>query len=64
MAMILWAMNIEHAKSPDGKYIPIDVDGCVDAGLVVQPIPFQPKVTPRFPEAVDIVDQGRELLDL
>ncbi|KAF8884012.1 cytochrome P450 [Infundibulicybe gibba] len=52
------------ARNADGKYVPIDVDGCVDAGLVVRPMPFQPKVTPRFPEAVDIVDQERELLGL
>ena len=35
MATILWALRIERAKGANGKDIPMDVDGCVDAGLVV-----------------------------
>jgi len=33
--MVLWAMNIEPAMDVQGKPIPIDVDGCVEDGLVV-----------------------------
>jgi len=33
--MVLWAMNIEPATDAQGKPIPIDVDGCVEDGLVV-----------------------------
>ncbi|KAI9567149.1 cytochrome P450 [Boletus coccyginus] len=60
IAMVLWAMNIEPATDAQGKPIPIDVDGCVEDGLVVRPIPFQVKITPRFPEAAMMLELERE----
>jgi cytochrome P450 len=60
IAVVLWAMNIEPAEDAQGKPLPIDVDGCVEDGLVVRPIPFKVKVTPRFPEAVTMLELERE----
>jgi len=34
-AMMLWACNIKHARDENGEIIPIDVDGCVEDGVVV-----------------------------
>ena len=34
-AMMLWACTIEPGKDENGKVIPIDVDGCIEDGLVV-----------------------------
>jgi len=33
--MMLWACTIEPGKDKNGKVIPIDVDGCIEDGLVV-----------------------------
>ncbi|KAI0066946.1 cytochrome P450 [Artomyces pyxidatus] len=55
IAVMLWACNFEHAKDAQGKSIPIDVDGWVEDGLVVRPVPFACSVTPRFPEASAIL---------
>ena len=80
IATILWAMNIERETDEKGNVVPLDVDGCVDHGLVVYvsdlilnlwrassvlhffrgPMPFQCKVTPRFPDAVSILELERE----
>ena len=35
IAMMLWACTIEPAKDENGHSIPIDVDGCIEDGLVV-----------------------------
>jgi hypothetical protein len=35
LAVTLWACNIEPAKHTHENVIPIDVDGCVEGGLVV-----------------------------
>ena len=35
IAMMLWACTIEPAKDENGHVIPIDVDGCIEDGLVV-----------------------------
>ena len=34
-AMMLWACRIEPGKDERGNVIPIDVDGCIEDGLVV-----------------------------
>ncbi|KAK0205295.1 cytochrome P450 [Desarmillaria ectypa] len=62
IAMVLWAMDIEPATDEKGTPLPLDVDGCIEDGVVVRPMPFKVKVTPRFPEASAIVEQERELL--
>ncbi|VDB91013.1 unnamed protein product [Peniophora sp. CBMAI 1063] len=52
IAITLWACNIARAKEPEtGNPIPIDVDGWIEDGLVVRPVPFKCSITPRFPEA-------------
>ena len=35
ITMMLWAMNIERAKDENGSLLPLDIDGCVEDGLVV-----------------------------
>jgi cytochrome P450 len=35
LTLMLWAMNIEGERGPNGAYVAIDVDGCIDDGLVV-----------------------------
>jgi len=35
LALILWSMNVEAERGSDGKYVALDIDGCVDDGLVV-----------------------------
>ncbi|THH19397.1 hypothetical protein EW146_g1752 [Bondarzewia mesenterica] len=62
IAMMLWAMNIECATDEKGNSLPLDIDGCIEDGLVVRPIPFKCKITPRFPEVISILEQERELL--
>lgn len=81
--MMLWAMNIERATDEKGEPLPMDVDGCIEDGLVVyvfdfpprvptpklndgcyrRPLPFQCKISPRFPEAPEIIAQERETLN-
>ncbi|KAI0051317.1 cytochrome P450 [Auriscalpium vulgare] len=62
IAVLLWATNIEHAKDAQGRKIEIDVDGWVEDGLVVRPVPFPCSVTPRFPEAPAILAEEKDLL--
>jgi len=35
LTLMLWSMNMERVRGPDGEYVPLDVDGCIDDGLVV-----------------------------
>ncbi|KAH9035787.1 cytochrome P450 [Lactarius pseudohatsudake] len=60
MAMTLWACNIEPGKDEHGNVIPIDVDGSVENGLIVHPVPFKADIRPRFPEAVGLLSGERE----
>ncbi|KAH8990404.1 cytochrome P450 [Lactarius hatsudake] len=60
VAMTLWACNIERGKDERGNVIPIDVDGSVEEGLIVRPVPFKANITPRFPEAVGLLAGERE----
>ncbi|KAH9058060.1 cytochrome P450 [Lactarius vividus] len=60
MAMTLWACHIEPGKDEHGNVIPIDVDGSVEDGLIVRPVPFKADIRPRFPEAVGLLASERE----
>ncbi|KAI9435069.1 cytochrome P450 [Lactarius indigo] len=62
MAVALWACNIEAGKDEHGNVIPIDVDGSVEDGLTVRPVPFKTDIRPRFPEAVELLAGERESL--
>ena len=79
IAMMLWAANIEPATDASGKPAPLDLEGCIDDGLVMsitpitdnyvsdfsdtsRPVPFECKITPRFPEALSILEQEQEIL--
>ena len=35
IAILLWAMKIERKKDASGRFLPLDVDGWVDVGLIV-----------------------------
>ncbi|KAI0265680.1 cytochrome P450 [Gloeopeniophorella convolvens] len=59
-AMILWAVKIERARDENGKELPLDLDSFIDLGLVVQPVPHECRITPRFPEVPSILAEERE----
>ncbi|KAI0270341.1 cytochrome P450 [Russula aff. rugulosa BPL654] len=61
IAILLWAMKIERKKDASGRFLPLDVDGWVDVGLIIRPVPFDVKFTPRFPDAPAMLGQEREL---
>jgi len=60
IAMTLWACNVSPEKDERGNVVPIDVDGWVEEGLAVRPVPFKADITPRFPEAVALLAGERE----
>ncbi|KAI0002868.1 cytochrome P450 [Russula compacta] len=64
IAVMLWATKIERKKDASGMMLPLDVDGYVDCGIVVRPVPFECEITPRFPEALSLLSQERELREL
>jgi len=64
IAIILWASKIEPKKDALGNMLPLDVDGFVDEGLAIHPIPFECEITPRFPDAPALLAQERELRGL
>ncbi|KAI0284840.1 cytochrome P450 [Russula brevipes] len=64
IAIVLWAMKIERKKDRSGQLIPLDVDGFVDQGIVVRPVPFECEIIPRFPEAPTLLVQEREMRGL
>ncbi|KAI0066959.1 cytochrome P450 [Artomyces pyxidatus] len=61
MAVMLWACTLEPAKDEGGEVVSIDVDGRIDVGLNVRPVPFSCSATPRFQEAPSILAGEREL---
>ncbi|KAI0270345.1 cytochrome P450 [Russula aff. rugulosa BPL654] len=61
IAILLWATKIERKKDASGRLLPLDVDGWVDIGLVIRPVPFEAEITPRFPEVPAMLAQEREL---
>ncbi|KAI0302988.1 cytochrome P450 [Russula brevipes] len=64
IAILLWATKIERKKDASGQFVPLDVDGFVDRGIVVLPAPFECNITPRFAEAPAVLEQERELRGL
>ncbi|KAA1476606.1 cytochrome P450 [Dentipellis sp. KUC8613] len=58
-AVLLWAAKITRAKDDMG---PLHVEGFVDTGMVIHPIPFSCAIEPRFPEVSHILAQEKELL--
>jgi len=64
IAIMLWATNIERKTDSSGRLLPLDVDGFVDHGVVVRPVPFECEISPRFPEALALLAQERELRGL
>jgi len=64
IAVTLWAAKIERKKDGSGNLLPLDVNGFVDQGVVVRPVPFECEVTARFPEALALLLQERELRGL
>ncbi|KAF8271997.1 cytochrome P450 [Lactarius quietus] len=61
IAILLWALKIERKKDATGKLLPLDVDGFVEDGLVVRPVPYECDITPRFPEAHSLLSHEIEL---
>ncbi|KAH9987341.1 cytochrome P450 [Russula vinacea] len=63
-AVMLWANKLERKKDASGRFLPLDVDGYVDVGLVARPVPFEFEITPRFSETTGMLAQERELRGL
>ncbi|KAA1476619.1 cytochrome P450 [Dentipellis sp. KUC8613] len=61
IALVLWSSNIERVRDPNGEPVPMDKDGYVEHGIVVNPLPFDCKISPRFPEVSSILDDEKEL---
>ncbi|KAI0256923.1 cytochrome P450 [Lactifluus subvellereus] len=64
IATVLWAANLERVCDQSGGEVPLPVETetFLDRGLLFRPLPYQCKITPRFPEAVSILAAERELL--
>ena len=75
VVLMLWSMNIECATDSEGNPTPIDIGESVGHGLMYvmiffnsvkysqhqsrRPAPFQCKVTPRFPDAISMLDSAK-----
>ncbi|KAH9987345.1 cytochrome P450 [Russula vinacea] len=57
IAVILWATKLERKKDATGDFLPLNLDGWVNVGLVARPIPFEFEITPRFQEAPAMLAQ-------
>ncbi|KAI0279216.1 cytochrome P450 [Russula aff. rugulosa BPL654] len=55
---------MERKKDASGRLLPLDVDGFVEDGLVVRPVPYECDITPRFPEASALLGHELELRGL
>jgi len=64
LAVMLWAMKFERKTDVSGNPPPLDVNGFIDHGVVVRPVPFECEISPRFPEAPGLLAQERELRGL
>ncbi|KAI0270347.1 cytochrome P450 [Russula aff. rugulosa BPL654] len=64
IVVLLWAAKIGRKKDASGSFVPLDLDGWVDVGLVVRPVPFEFEIAPRFREAPAMLAQDRELRGL
>ncbi|KAH9960359.1 cytochrome P450 [Lactifluus volemus] len=64
IATMLWASKMERKKDESGRFLPLDVNGIVEQGLLVYPAPFECQIIPRFPEAPLLLAQERELRGL
>ncbi|KAH8892516.1 cytochrome P450 [Thozetella sp. PMI_491] len=62
LATMLWALKIERETGLDGEPLPLDVDGCIDDGVVVRPRPFKCIIHPRFPDAIHVLQMAMEYL--
>ena len=65
LTLMLWAMKIEGVTdSQTGEWEKVDVDGCIDDGLVVRPVPFGATLTPRHPDALPMLEKERMRLGM
>ncbi|KAK7449187.1 hypothetical protein VKT23_013333 [Stygiomarasmius scandens] len=61
MALMVWMMDIERVVGKDGRPVELDLEGCEPDGILIRPVHFEAKITPRFPEVKTIVEQELEL---
>jgi len=64
IAVLLWATKIERKVDASGHFLPLDVDGFVDYGIAIRPVPFECDISPRFPDVPALLIQERELRGL
>ncbi|KAI0301926.1 cytochrome P450 [Multifurca ochricompacta] len=58
-ARILWAINLERTRDENGNEMPLDTDSFEGSGVVIRPLPFDCRFTPRFPEVSSILAEER-----
>ncbi|KAJ6616719.1 cytochrome P450 [Mycena sp. CBHHK59/15] len=61
IATILWSFSIKPGTDSQGNVLLPDPDAGRIDGLVVRPSPFFHQITPRFPEAPEIISQTMDL---
>ncbi|KAI0056020.1 cytochrome P450 [Artomyces pyxidatus] len=61
MATMLWAMEISPAKDEHGREIPLNIEGSVCNAAAQWPLPFRCSAVSRFPEAVEMLAELRDL---
>ncbi|PPQ98484.1 hypothetical protein CVT26_013885 [Gymnopilus dilepis] len=64
IATILWSMNLQKAKDSDGNIVVPSRDDFVDAGISVLPTPFPCDISPRFHNALSILQKVVESQDV
>ncbi|KIM36078.1 hypothetical protein M413DRAFT_449400 [Hebeloma cylindrosporum] len=62
MASILWAVNIEPARGTDGKPILPSRTDFVDEAIVVRPVPFKCRISPRSSDITSILQIAKKKL--
>ncbi|KAI0301682.1 cytochrome P450 [Multifurca ochricompacta] len=61
IATMLWAARFEHEKEGNGQEVSLDADSFIGNGIVSRPVSIPYRITPRFPEAVAMLAEAREL---
>ncbi|KIY64170.1 cytochrome P450 [Cylindrobasidium torrendii FP15055 ss-10] len=60
IATLLWAVTIDRVKDDNGQPKPVDIDGCINEGLVVGPMPYELLAVARFADAYTLLKAERD----
>ncbi|KAI9442993.1 cytochrome P450 [Lactarius indigo] len=62
IATVLWASNLERVYDQDGKETPLDMNSFIYNGVACRPVSYECTIKTRFPEALSILAEEKELL--